>query len=193
MKRGIGVVAILGLVMVSVSSFPLSISTLTIDDLPVRAQVQPTADLMEIALREQADVVLIDGSEKSGRIVEMNQQTFFLGLGNRREEIPWNKVDSVEFEGDGIIVYPVGEFKIRGEGGPRIRLRNVPRQALGDSPEGNLVIDLREIPEISEDEIGEFHKLMDRFQYVVDIIKYDLNQNQMVVELTGYQKKEEQR
>ncbi|MDJ1180358.1 hypothetical protein PJF56_15950 [Roseofilum sp. BLCC_M91] len=191
MKIGIRRAAILGLVIVSVSSFPLWVSSLSIGDLPALAQVQPIADLMEIALRERAEVVLIDGSEKSGRIVEMNQQTFFLGLGSRREEISWNQVDSVKFKGDGIIVSPVGEFKIRGKGGPRIRLRNVPQQALGDSPEGNLVIDLREIPGISEDEIGEFYKLRNKFQYVVDIIQYDLHQNRMVVELTGYEKKDE--
>ncbi|MDJ1172769.1 hypothetical protein [Roseofilum capinflatum] len=192
MKRGIGVAAILGLVLVSVGSFPLLVSNLRIGDLPVLAQVQPSANLMEIALREQAKVVLVNGSQKSGRIVEMNQQTFFLGWGNRREEIPWSQVASVEFEGDGIMVYPVGEFKIRGEGGPRIRLWNVPLQALGDSPEGNLVVDLRAIPGIAEDEIVEFQKLMNQFQYVVDMIKYDLNQNRMVVELTGYEKPEEE-
>ncbi|MDJ1184169.1 hypothetical protein [Roseofilum casamattae] len=191
MKRVIRIAAILGFAIAVVRMFPLSVSALSRGELPVLAQAQLSADRMNIALRKTAKIFLVDGSQKSGIIDRIDRQSFTLTRNSYQEIILWDKVAAIEFNGKAILRGKVGDISIRGDGGPKMRLRNVPLQALQDSPEGNLAINLRVIPEITDDDIVEVHKAMNNFQYVVDKIEYDRDRDRLAVELTGYEKLEE--
>ena len=179
--------AILGSLIVAIQVFPPSASALSIKDSPLLSQTKLSVALMKISLRQQAIVFLVDGTRKSGQVREISEQVLTLGRGHDRVSIPWDRVVSVEFRGAGLFNPP----RRRGEGIPVIRLEKVPLQALEHSPEGKLVINLKVIPGILEDEILEIGKLMNQYQYMLDVIQCDSDRSRMMLKLTGYLKEKE--
>ncbi|MDJ1185141.1 hypothetical protein [Roseofilum casamattae] len=181
-------IASIGIATTSLSFF---VSRPEAENSIAQTQVARGESALPVSLPTQAIITLVDGAgQRSGRIIEMNDETIILHTGKAQPEtIARQDIAFIEFQKGSIVHLRNGPMMYRGsKPDDKIKiLDRVPPRAfqVTDARKGQLQIDLT-LTSLNADQISGYISNSKSFSYVVNRIECDRHSNQMTVTLTRH-------